>query len=81
MSLLINWSMGYFKKVRWVNISQQYLLSPVWITKNCFLNFQVYILNKAQIDPVLDKVKAQFDEISGKVFAMIPQAKPAEKTE
>ena len=45
------------------------------------LHFQVYILNKAQIDPVLDKVKAQFDEISGKVFAMIPQAKPAEKTE
>lgn len=42
---------------------------------------KVYILNKAQIDPVLDKVKAQFDEISGKVFAMIPQAKPAEKTE
>ena len=38
-------------------------------------------MNKAQIDPVLDKVKAQFDEISGKVFAMIPQAKPAEKTE
>jgi len=27
-------------------------------------------------------VKAQYDEISGKVFAMIPhQAKPAEKTE
>lgn len=46
-----------------------------------FYTFQVYILNKAQIDPVLDKVKAQFDEISGKVFAMIPQAKPAEKTE
>ena len=46
-----------------------------------FDTFQVYILNKAQIDPVLDKVKAQFDEISGKVFAMIPQAKPAEKTE
>ena len=46
-----------------------------------FNTFQVYILNKAQIDPVLDKVKAQFDEISGKVFAMIPQAKPAEKTE
>ena len=48
----------------------------------CFDTFQVYILNKAQIDPVMDKVKAQFDEISGKVFAMIPhQAKPAEKTE
>ena len=47
-----------------------------------FNTFQVYILNKAQIDPVMDKVKAQFDEISGKVFAMIPhQAKPAEKTE
>jgi hypothetical protein len=37
--------------------------------------------NKAQIDPVLDKVKAQLNEISGKVAAMIPQAKSAEKTE
>ena len=47
--------------------------------KNNF--FQVYLNNKTQIDPVLDKVKAQLNEISGKVAAMIPQAKPAEKTE
>ena len=52
--------------------------SRSWVV---LLLFQVYIMNKAQIDPVLDKVKAQFDEVSGKVFAMIPQAKPAEKTE
>merc|ERR1712150_471668 len=42
---------------------------------------KVYINNKTQIDPVLDKVKARLSEISGKVTAMIPQAKPAEKTE
>ena len=47
----------------------------------CIIIFQVYINNKTQIDPVLDKVKAQLSEISGKVTAMIPQAKPAEKTE
>ena len=73
-----------------VRISQQYLLNVVWITKSCFFyNFQVYTLNKGQIDPVLDKVKPHFDEISGKlsseisgkVFAMFPQAKAAEKTE
>merc|ERR1711902_182772 len=39
---------------------------------------KVYLNNKTQIDPVLDKVKAQFDEIWGKVGAMIPQAKAVE---
>ena len=44
---------------------------------------QIYLNNRTQIDPVLDKVKAQLNEISGKVAAMIPQAKAAEikKTE
>ena len=51
-----------------------------WKLKKKYI-FQVYINNKTQIDPVLDKVKAQLSEISGKVTAMIPQAKPAEKTE
>ena len=61
---------------------QIFLLNFIVLLQIIYFNtFQVYILNKAQIDPVLDKVKAQFDEISGKVFAMIPQAKPAEKTE
>merc|ERR1711962_1334957 len=61
----------------WFNAMTLVLIS--WV--GLFTIPKVYILNKAQIDPVLDKVKAQFDEISGKVFAMIPQAKPAEKTE
>ena len=44
--------------------------------------FQIYLNNKAQIDPVLDQVKAKLDEVSGKVFAMIPQGKgAAEKKE
>ena len=43
-----------------------------------FYLFQIYLNNKTQIDPVLDKVKAQFDEIWGKVGAMIPQAKAVE---
>jgi hypothetical protein len=47
-----------------------------------FVYFQIYLNNKAQIDPVLDQVKAKFDEVSGKVFAMIPQGKgAAEKKE
>merc|ERR1712150_223440 len=61
----------------WFNAMTLILLS--WV--GLFSIPKVYLNNKAQIDPVLDKVKAQFDEISGKVFAMIPQAKPAEKTE
>jgi hypothetical protein len=43
---------------------------------------KIYLNNKAQIDPVLDQVKAKMDEVSGKVFAMIPQGKgAAEKKE
>jgi hypothetical protein len=61
----------------WFNAMTLVLMS--WV--GLFTIPKVYIMNKAQIDPVLDKVKAQFDEVSGKVFAMIPQAKPAEKTE
>ena len=38
---------------------------------------QIYVNNKAQIDPVLDQVKGKIDEVSGKVFAMIPQGKAA----
>lgn len=38
---------------------------------------KLYLNNKAQIDPVLDQVKAKVDEVSGKVFAMIPQGKAA----
>merc|ERR1739844_91799 len=61
----------------WFNAMTLILLS--WV--GLFSIPKVYLNNKAQIDPVLDKVKAQMNEISGKVTAMIPQAKPAEKTE
>jgi hypothetical protein len=42
------------------------------------LLFQVYRNNKAQIDPILDKVKAHYKEISDKVGAMLPQGKATE---
>jgi len=69
----------------WFNAMTLVLIS--WV--GLFTIPKVYTLNKGQIDPVLDKVKPHFDEISGKlsseisgkVFAMFPQAKPAEKTE
>ena len=41
------------------------------------LDFQIYLNNKAQIDPVLDQVKGKLDEVSEKVFAMIPKGKAA----
>merc|ERR1711950_37000 len=61
----------------WFNAMTLVLMS--WV--GLFTIPKVYINNKTQIDPVLDKIKAQLNEISGKVTAMIPQAKPAEKTE
>jgi hypothetical protein len=61
----------------WFNAMTLILLS--WV--GLFSIPKIYLNNKAQIDPVLDKVKAQLNEISGKVAAMIPQAKSAEKTE
>ena len=72
---------GGFLQISGGFLEIKHIESCLKIKNRFFSNFQVYILNKAQIDPVLDKVKAQFDEISGKVFAMIPQAKPAEKIE
>ena len=39
--------------------------------------FQVYRNNKAAIDPILEKVKAQYKEVSDKVGAMLPQGKAA----
>jgi hypothetical protein len=38
----------------------------------------VYCNNKAQIDPVLEKIKVQYKEISDKVGAMLPQGKATE---
>lgn len=53
------------------------LVMMVWV--GIFTIPKIYLNNKAQIDPVWDKVMAQFNEIFGKVTAMIPQAKAAEK--
>ena len=39
--------------------------------------FQIYVNNKAQIDPVLDQVKAKLNEVSDKVTALMPQGKAA----
>jgi len=63
----------------WFNAMTLIIMS--WV--GLFTIPKVYINNKTQIDPVLDKIKAQLNEISGKVTAMIPQAKPADvkKTE
>merc|ERR1712045_827959 len=36
---------------------------------------KIYVKNKAQIDPVLDQVKAKLTEVSDKVTALMPQAK------
>merc|ERR1711936_1418145 len=36
---------------------------------------KIYVNNKAQIDPVLDQVKAKLNEVSDKVTALMPQAK------
>ena len=45
----------------------------MYYTNQTFFTLQVYVNNKAQIDPVLDQVKAKFTEVSDKVTAMIPQ--------
>jgi len=58
----------------WFNAMTLILMS--WV--GLFTIPKIYLNNKTQIDPVLDKVKAQLNEISGKVGAMIPQAKAAE---
>jgi len=36
---------------------------------------KVYLNNKAQMDPILEKVKAQYKDISDKVGAILPQGK------
>merc|ERR1719436_1478223 len=62
----------------WFNAMTLIIMS--WI--GLFTIPKIYLNNKAQIDPVLDQVKGKLDEVSGKVFAMIPQGKgAAEKKE
>jgi len=57
----------------WFNAMTLIIMS--WIA--LFTVPKIYVNNKAQIDPVLDQIKGKLDEVSGKVFAMIPQGKAA----
>jgi hypothetical protein len=57
----------------WFNAMTLIIMS--WV--GLFTIPKIYLNNKAQIDPVLDQVKAKLDEVSGKVFALIPQGKGA----
>merc|ERR1712203_814381 len=49
------------------------LLIMAWV--GLFSIPKVYVNNKAQIDPVLDQVKAKLNEVSDKVTALMPQGK------
>jgi len=62
------WVMTYIGS--WFNAMT--LLIMAWV--GLFTIPKVYVNNQAQIDPVLDQVKAKFTEVSDKVTAMIPQA-------
>jgi hypothetical protein len=57
----------------WFNAMTLIIMS--WVS--LFSIPKIYLNNKAQIDPVLDQVKAKIDEVSEKVFAMIPKGKAA----
>merc|ERR1712150_291785 len=57
----------------WFNAMTLIIMS--WIA--LFTIPKIYVNNKAQIDPVLDQVKAKIDGVSEKVFAMIPKGKAA----
>lgn len=61
------WVMTYIGS--WFNAMT--LLIMTWV--GLFSIPKIYVNNKAQIDPVLDQVKAKFTEVSDKVTAMIPQ--------
>jgi hypothetical protein len=57
----------------WFNAMTLIILS--WV--GLFTIPKVYLNNKAAIDPILEKVKTQYKEISDKVGAMLPQGKAA----
>ena len=52
-----------------------YSLHSFYLVEFLIVVFQIYVNNKAQIDPVLDQVKAKLTEVSDKVTALMPQAK------
>jgi len=71
------WFMTYVGS--WFNAMTLIILA--WVSLFSFP--KVYLNNKAAIDPVLDKIKIQYDEVMGKVTSMMPasaksMATPAE---
>jgi len=65
------WVMTYIGS--WFNAMTLFIMA--WV--GLFSIPKVYVNNKAQIDPVLDQIKAKCNEVSDKVTAMIPQGKAA----
>jgi len=55
------------------------LLIIAWVA--LFSIPKIYVNNQAQIDPVLDQIKAKYSEVSDKVTAMLPAGKEAAKKE
>lgn len=60
------WFMTYIGS--WFNMMTLIILA--WV--GLFTIPKVYLNNKAAIDPILEKIKVQYDEVMGKVSAMIP---------
>merc|ERR1719229_2029923 len=58
----------------WFNAMTLFIMA--WV--GLFSVPKIYINNKAQIDPILDQVKAKLTEVSDKVTNMMPQAKAVE---
>ena len=46
-----------------------------------FLLFKVYVNNKAAIDPILEKIKVQLDEVQSKVGGFMPKKAEVKKEE
>jgi len=55
------------------------LLIIAWVA--LFSIPKIYVNNQAQIDPILDQIKAKYSEVSDKVTAMLPAGKEAAKKE
>jgi len=67
------WVMTYIGS--WFNAMTIFIMA--WVA--LFTIPKVYVNNKAQIDPVLDQIKAKCNEVSDKVTAMIPQGAAAKE--
>ena len=47
----------------------------------CIFLFKVYVNNKAAIDPILEKIKVQLDEVQSKVGGFMPKKAEVKKEE